>query len=262
VSEADDPGSEVDPPLDRPPPPATWRERFEHLADATGVTPGRLAAGAVTAAALGVAVLWAVRPPPAPAEIDLPFASSTTTAAPGPQEEGAGPALPGGASPATSTSLVATEVVVHVAGAVVEAGVHRLPVGARVVDAVLAAGGLSPEADDLRVNLAAPVSDGERLYVPRHGEDDPPVPIAGVAPAAPAPGAPPGDGPPAPGEVVDLNHATGPELETLPGVGPATATAILEHRARAGPFTSVEQLMDVRGIGPAKLEQLRPLVRV
>ncbi|MCU0261549.1 MAG: helix-hairpin-helix domain-containing protein, partial [Ilumatobacteraceae bacterium] len=114
----------------------------------------------------------------------------------------------------------------HVAGAVAAPGVHRLPAGARVVDAVTAAGGPLPDAVLDAVNLAAPLVDGQRLYVPRAGDD----PVVLAAPGVPGvdPAAPPG-----PAGPVDLNRATVAELESLPGVGPATAAAIVEHRESA-----------------------------
>jgi competence protein ComEA len=142
--------------------------------------------------------------------------------------------------------------VVHVVGAVGAPGVQRLPAGSRAVDAVAAAGGMVPEADLAALNLAAVLIDGQQLYVPRVGE----VPPAAVPPAA---GSAAQSGPAVP---VDLNSATLDELDELPGIGPTTAQAILDHREQNGPFASVEELLDVRGIGDAKLEQLRDLVAV
>ena len=107
------------------------------------------------------------------------------------------------------------------------------------------------EADGNRINLAAPVTDGERIYVPKVGEEAPPVAV----------GSSPGSGDVS-GGVVNLNQADAAALDALPGIGPATAAAIIEHRDRIGRFTSVDQLLDVRGIGEAKLEQLRSLVTV
>jgi competence protein ComEA len=145
---------------------------------------------------------------------------------------------------------VATSIVAHVAGAVTGPGVVSLPPGARVADAVAAAGGTRPDADLDRVNLAAPIADGGRIYIPTVGGPD----VAAVGPSG-------GEGTEgtAPAQV-DLNTATADQLEALPGIGPATAAAILTHRQRSGPFRRVEDLLEVRGIGLAKLEALRDLV--
>ncbi len=229
----DDPGV----PLVRPAPPRSLRERVEALADATGVSSLRLVAGGVLAALALGAGLWLLRPPPAPAELSLPFVSSTS--------------LP----PASTASTEASVALVHVAGAVASPGVHEVPAGARVVDAISAAGGMLPGADAARINLAAPVADGERIYIPLVGEEPPPAVVGGG-------GGAPGGSSGAPAGPLDLNQADAAALEALPGIGPATAAAILQHREEIGRFTSVEQLLDVRGIGEAKLEQLRPLVRV
>lgn len=231
------PSPDGTPELRRPLPPRTWRERVELLADATGTTPARIVAGGGLVAVAIVAALWLTRPPAPPAEVALPFASTTAS-------------LP----PAASVEAADEVLVVHVAGAVLAPGVHELPAGSRVVDAIEAAGGLGPTADGTRINLAAPVSDGERVYVPAVGEAAPP-PVAGDGGSTPTGGSD-RTGP------VDLNSADEAALDALPGIGPATAAAIIEHREQIGRFTSVDELLDVRGIGEAKLEQLRPLVTV
>ena len=163
----------------------------------------------------------------------------------------------GGGSGATgaSTTTAAPGIVVHAAGAVSRPGLHRLPQGSRVADLLDAAGGPALDADLDRLNLAAPLADGQRLYVPRRGEASPAV-------VGPDGGAVSGGATAAPSGPLDLNTATAEELDGLPGVGPATAAAIVAHRERNGPFTAVEGLLDVRGIGPAKLEALRDLVSV
>jgi competence protein ComEA len=145
-------------------------------------------------------------------------------------------------------------VVVHVAGRVSDPGVYELRPGDRIVDAVAAAGGATPDADLDGLNLAASIADGQRIYVPAHGEIDP----ASVPTGAPVPpdGLGAGSGP------VDLNSATTEQLETLPGVGPATAAAIVDDRDRNGPFASVDDLERVPGIGPAKLDAIREQVTV
>jgi competence protein ComEA len=137
---------------------------------------------------------------------------------------------------------------VDVAGAVRHGGVFRLPSDARIVDAIEAAGGVATGANPDAVNLAAHVVDGERIYVPILGEVVPAVADTPTATTTPGP--------------VDLNAATVGELDHLPGVGPATAAAIVAHREQFGPFASVDDLASVHGIGPAKLDALRGLVTV
>jgi competence protein ComEA len=142
-------------------------------------------------------------------------------------------------------------VVVHVAGAVAAPGVYELPAGARVADAIGAAGGPTDGADPNALNLAAPVLDGDRVAVPRIGE-----------PADHGGGGQSHAGTTVASGPLDLNRATVDELDALPGVGPATAAAIVAHREANGPFATVDELEAVRGIGPAKLESIRPLVTV
>ncbi len=161
-------------------------------------------------------------------------------------------------SSAVDASVVETPaLVVHVAGAVAAPGLYTLAGPARVADAVAAAGGLTAAADLDRVNLAALVADGERVYLPVLGEPDVPQVVAG---SAPTPVTSLGGGTAA--APVDINRADAAALESLPGVGPATAAAIVAHRDTHGPFRTVEGLLDVRGIGPAKLDQVRPFVVV
>jgi competence protein ComEA len=164
----------------------------------------------------------------------------------------------------TATSTVPAIVVVDVVGAVRRNGVVKLRLGARVVDALAAAGGATADADLVRLNLAAPVADGARIAVPRLGAPAPPVDPAAVT-GAPVAGASGGAGAGAvasPASPVDLNTATAEQLDALPGIGPATAAAIIADRGANGPFRSVDDLGRVRGIGDAKLEQLRGLVTV
>lgn len=148
----------------------------------------------------------------------------------------------------------------HVAGAVADAGIVTLPAGSRIAAAVERAGGAARDADLGRLNLARPLVDGERVYVPRVGEDDPPPEAApGVGAAEPAAG---GSGSGSAAGVVDLNSADATVLETLPGIGPALAARIIAWRAEHGWFASVEDLLDVSGIGDAKFADLRDRVRV
>ncbi len=156
--------------------------------------------------------------------------------------------------PATSGSLETTGppprvLLVHVVGAVNEPGLYRLREGTRVADALRRAGGARPSAALELVNLAAPVADGQQILVPKRGES----PSGSGATGSPvAPGGPV--------QKVHLNSATLEELDTLPGVGPVTAQAILDYRTEHGAFATVEELDAVSGIGPATLAQLTPLV--
>ena len=229
-------------------PPSTWRAPVAAL---RRFLPLPVSPLAVAGAALGlaVAVVLAVlllRAPPPPAELTLPRAAE----APAPTPAPAGPDAGGG------PGGLAT---VPAAGHVANPGVYTVPAGARVADVLTAAGGPLAGADLGQLNLAAKVADGERVTVPKQGE----APPAGVAAGPPPGGAAGGHSgvkpPPGP---VDLNTATAEQLDLLPGVGPATAQAILTWRARNGRFRTVADLLEVPGIGPAKLEALRPLVRV
>lgn len=139
------------------------------------------------------------------------------------------------------------EVVVHVVGEVVTPGVVRLTAGARVADAVEAAGGPTPGADVTALNLARTVVDGEQIRVPAPGEA-----VAAADPSAA--GATPGP--------LDLNAATETELDALPGIGPVLAARIVAWREAAGRFTRVGELAEVSGIGPRLLADLEPLVTV
>ncbi|MGO2608525.1 MAG: helix-hairpin-helix domain-containing protein, partial [Brachybacterium tyrofermentans] len=154
----------------------------------------------------------------------------------------------------------AGEVVVHVAGAVKSPGVVRLPPGSRVEDALQAAGGTTEEAELAAINLARPLADGEQIHVPVPGEQTPTVPAPGGAEAGGGPDGVPGEG--ADGGTIDLNTASAAQLEELPGVGPSIAQRILEHREKNGPFASVDGLLEVSGIGPATLEEIRERARV
>jgi competence protein ComEA len=226
-------------------------ERLRAAIDERGWTPGRLAAcGAAVVVALAVG-WWLTRPPAPPVEASLPVETTGSVAPVGSADA---------SSSSTPSSTQPDVLVVHAAGAVARPGVYRVPAGSRITDVIDAAGGLAADADPDRVNLAQPVADGERVYVLHRGEAQVPE-----APGGPSPSGPPGSeggsgtGPPA---TVDLNTATADELDTLPGVGPATAAAIIAYRSEHGPFTSVDQLLDVRGIGDAKLAEIRDRVTV
>jgi len=152
----------------------------------------------------------------------------------------------------TTSTTTAPGLVVDVGGAVRQPGVYRLVLGTRVVDALEAAGGPAEDVDLDRVNLASTLSDGQRVWIPRRGENG----SQGVAgPAGPLSAAA------APGPL-DLNSATAEQLDTLSGIGPATAKAIIERRTQLGRFRSVDDLLSVKGIGEAKLDSIRSSVVV
>jgi competence protein ComEA len=152
-----------------------------------------------------------------------------------------------------TTTAARARLVVHVAGAVSHPGVVELPSGARVIDAIEAAGGALPNADLDRLNLAAKVADGQRVLVQRVG--DPSVADGGTG--ASMPGGVPGTSGP-----LNLNTASAAELDQLPGIGPALAAAILAERDRRGGFHSVNELREVRGIGEKRFADLRDRVTV
>ena len=214
----------------------------------------RLLLSAVCVLAVVAGVAWLVRTPPPPTEAALPTTRGAAPASTLPVPSTVAPTVPESTSEPASPSLL-----VHVAGAVRSTGVYELDAAARVHDAIDAAGGPSADADLDGLNLAATVVDGQRVYVPVAGEVDPAsVPTGGGDDTAAGSTAAPA-GPPAP---VDLNAASAAELETLPGVGPATAAAIVDDRERHGPFASVDELERVPGIGPAKLAAVADLVTV
>lgn len=153
-----------------------------------------------------------------------------------------------------ASALEPAEVYVHVSGAVRHPGLYVLDQGARVVDAIAAAGGYADGADGAAVNLARAVDDGEQLHVPMQGED------AGAS-GGTGGGATGGSGAAGDGRV-NLNTADAAALETLPRIGTALAERILAWRDENGRFTSVEDLLAVPGIGEKMLESLRDLVSV
>lgn len=185
----------------------------------------RAVGGVVSAVGVAVVVYFAVRVEPPPVEDLIPMPTIT--------------------SPAVESVVLK----VHVGGEVLRPGVYSLPRGSRVVDAVSAAGGLTAKAHADGINLAAPLVDAVQVIVPRKG-------AAVVARPVTTPGAKV----PATSGLVNVNSATASELDELPGVGPTTAKAIVETRLSKGPFGSADDLLDVPGIGPAKLAQIRPLI--
>jgi len=173
-------------------------------------------------------------------------------------------ASPGGTARGAGTGTTAVRVshpaaqgsVVHVAGAVRRPGVYRLPAGARVQDAVRRAGGARPGADVNAINLAAKVADGQQVVVPkRAGAGGAAAPAGGGSSVGATAGAAPA-GPP-----ISLNSATAEQLDTLDGVGPATAQKIIAWRTQHGGFRSIADLGQVPGIGPKKLAAIKDRVQ-
>ncbi len=150
--------------------------------------------------------------------------------------------------PSQSVTSMASVVYVDVDGAVARPGIYRLSNGSRVSDALKAAGDSTQNADLSRINRAAVVRDGQKLFVPEVGQSG--LPVGDSSASADA------NGP------VNINDASSEQLQTLPGVGPATAQAIVTYRDKQGSFKSVEDLNNVPGIGPAKLARLKPLITV
>lgn len=225
-----------EPPL--PPPRLTPAERLREMWDdyrhlITG--PRLLVAGAGLVIAIAVAAYLMVGANGAPRpEAIIPMATP----------------LPAVATPEAEP----TPILVHAAGAVQVPGLYLFRGEARVHDLVQAAGGLTPDADFDRVNLAAALADEQWVYFPRVGEAAVPAPVGASGSATGGTAARPGP--------LNINVASAEELQSLPGVGPAIAAAIIEHRKRIGGFSSVDGLLAVSGIGPSKLELIRALVAV
>jgi competence protein ComEA len=181
----------------------------------------------VLVAVLGGAGLWYARSLPKPVTIE---------------QEGPGSGAASAVSPSPAPSLI-----VDVAGAVRRPGVYEFGEGDRVIDAIEQAGGPLAKADLSLLNLAAPLTDGTQILVPKTG---PP----GAGPVARGSGAA--------GGLLKINTASATDLEELSGIGEVLAATIVEYRDQNGPFASVDDLEDVSGIGPATLEEIRDQVTV
>jgi competence protein ComEA len=153
-------------------------------------------------------------------------------------------------SQATNTPSIPSTVIVYVSGAVSAPDVYELPLDARIKDLVLAAGGLTADADAARINLAERLKDSEHIHVPRQGESSDDAAVAADTAGA------------AQGGPLDLNTASASDLDNLPGIGKSFADRIIEYRTTNGPFTSVEDLQKVKGIGAALFAKIAPLVSV
>ena len=188
----------------------------------------------VLAVTLGGAGLWYVRSLPRPVEV---------------RADPVAPPMPAPGSPSPPPTLL----IVDVTGWVRHPGVYEFTDGERIIDAIDAAGGARPGAVLEALNLAAPLADGTQILVPREGEAPAPVGTGGV-PVAGSGGVV--------GGLMNVNTATATELEALPGIGEVIAQRVVDYRTANGPFTSVDQLADVSGIGDAILESIRELVTV
>lgn len=174
----------------------------------------------------------------------------------------AAPVAPGPGTDATPTPSVPARIRVHVTGAVNRPGVLELDAEARVIDAVDQAGGLTADAAPGQLNFAQPLADGQQIWIGTQAEPGGEVrSVAGEESGSgtPAPGADGGGGE---AGLVNLNTAGQAELEELPGVGPTTAQKIITWREENGGFRSVEDLMEIRGIGEKTFAELAPLVTV
>jgi competence protein ComEA len=224
----------------------------------------RMIGSVLSVAFVGVAGWWLVQTPPPPPEASLSFASTTVATS---------ATIGVSASSINATPPIIT---VHVAGSVKNPGVYRLKYGSRINDGIVAAGGATSAANLDVINLATVLNEGEQIYVPKRGEkphtitDRPQLGGAGGAAGGlngvgGATGGATGVGG-ATGsavlQLININLASVVELEQLPGVGPATAKAIVAYREKNGAFLKVEDLLKVRGIGPAKLSEILPRARV
>lgn len=186
----------------------------------------------------------------------------------GPSLESVVPRASGVSDVLPSSSLAPLTVKVHVAGAVKDPGVYELPASARVIDAVLAAGGSVSSADLENINLAQTIMDTEQIYVPSKATRRTRITVAPrLKPHTSTTVVPRTDSASHTSDTsgsatrkVNINTASASELDVLPGVGPSTAQAIVTYRNKKGPFSKVEDLLNVPGIGPAKLATMRDQV--
>jgi competence protein ComEA len=211
----------------------------------------RILASAFGVLVMVIGVWWVVRVPPPPPEATIPFASSTIATD----------------SLKTNPELLMANITVYVSGEVVKPGVYVLLATSRIIDALQAAGGPTSAANLVVVNLAAPLVDATQVFIPRIGSTPRatlPRPHAGInlPTTGTSGGVSVGSGVTSATGIVDINSASLADLDALPGVGPSTAQAIIDYRIANGPFASVDDLLNVRGIGPSKLAAMRARVRV
>jgi competence protein ComEA len=190
-----------------------WIERYR----------GILFFAIIIAAAIGVVLFQVLRPEPAPIILVTPTVPPQPEVTPTPRP-----------------------LRVYVSGAVNNPDVYAIPPDSIVKDAILAAGGATEQADLDRINLAAPVADGQHIYMPHLGEENLPVEPPSSQPAA--------------GAKININTADSSALETLPGIGPSIAQRIIDYRQENGPFAKIDDIVNVSGIGTATFDKIRELI--
>ena len=203
----------------------------------------RIIGSVVSLLFVALAGWWLLRIPPP--EASLTFAGTTVAAR--------------AAADLTPIAVSSMSITVHVAGAVNNPGVYKLRSGARFNDGVIAAGGATDQADLNSVNLAMLLNDGEQIYILKRNEKPHTITAQRSPSSATGGSASSGNSKVA---IININTASLAELEQLPGVGPSTAKAIIDYREKNGAFVTVQDLINVRGIGPAKLDEILPQARV
>ena len=231
----------------------------------TGPEPGRAQTGAKTATTRAQSLGTGVAAASAQASARSPAPASGAGSGEAGPASSAGSGSAGGATSGGDTAG-SGQIVVDVDGAVAHPGLYKLPPGSRVQAALAAAGGLSPQADAHRINRAAKLHDGQKLYVLSQGESAPPLAASNGQgcegqSCTSADGADAGSDAEGQG-LVNINTANATQLTQLPGIGPAIAQKIIDYRTANGPFTSVDDLTKVPGIGAAKLAQIKSHARV
>lgn len=227
------------------------------------VTPRVAMAACIVIAVLALGAIAAVVWPSSP-QVEMPAVRDAAVAGTTPETTETSAETPGGPGKETNAQAQAGPLIVSVVGLVVNPGVVEVSAGARVVEAIERAGGLLPEANPASVNLAAPLVDGQQIVVGT--EALPAGEIAGGSGGADGSGTDSADsgaaGASEPSGQININTATATQLEELPGIGPATATKIIDFREKNGPFASIDALEEVPGIGPAKVEALRDVATI
>lgn len=154
-------------------------------------------------------------------------------------------------------NISSQEIIVHVAGAVENEGIQKLPENSRISDAINAAGGLTSDANSKNINLAQKVSDGQKIYIPNNTEDEEIVEQSSIINNATS-----NIGFSENNEPVNINTATQTEFETLPGIGPTTASKIISYRKENGNFKTIEDIQNVSGIGESKYSQIKDRITI